>query len=691
MLCLNNSLSHSISMKLKFILIIAILTVDCFILRSQSKFQRLESCDSIPAENFIRSYKKYYAAKKNILLEKKRSERLIYDQFHMQQNYMIDRFQMSGEVLYGDAISKYINKVAKVLLQNDTILQKKLKFYVVKSSCFNAFATYNGNIYVNIGLMARVKNEAQLAYILSHEIIHYTKQHVINGYVHSEKIRLGIENSKNDNLSKEITEKHNYSQNLEFQADSLGFLIFSNTNYDAASALDAINSLNNANAPYDLVKFNWAIKEFEPLSALQNSNLLGRGKNVVEDNDTSSERNEPTHPKVTERAKVVQLMINSRNTKKGQLFIVSENDFYRVREIARLELSELYLNEMKYESAIYNDFLLLQNHPNDLYIKKNLARAFNAMTLVLSYDNFAYTKPDPADSTITVLRNALYGFGAKKLNMMTVNYCLHKRLEFKQDSDLATIAKNTMHYLVSNYSDWIDSASINSSLLPEEAQLDSLLRDTGFTTLRNLNQKPEIAKIIKSKKNILVISPFAYVFTERYSGTHLDYVESEKMQIFYDSYLKKYKSDNVNFILLSPTVMTSKDVDKYNDLAFIKQYFNNVLEFEKYGFSTSDEEAINNFKRKYNVDYILYTGDVSLNKQREISDDAVIMSFIIPFSVPFFILPKFFPKKYSESFSTLIDINKGKSLFTFSEELNMGAIDAFMHNIAEIEKRLSAK
>jgi len=77
---------------------------------------------------------------------------------------------LSGDKLFNDPLTIYVNKVADELLKNEPELRKKIKIYVTKSSDVNAHAFDKGFIFINVGLLAQLENEAQLAFILSHEI-----------------------------------------------------------------------------------------------------------------------------------------------------------------------------------------------------------------------------------------------------------------------------------------------------------------------------------------------------------------------------------------------------------------------------------------------------------------------------------------------------------------------------------------
>lgn len=54
-----------------------------------------------------------------------------------------------------------------------------IRLYIVKIPYFNASMSPNGVMQVWTGLMLRVENEAQLATVLAHELVHYRKRHSI--------------------------------------------------------------------------------------------------------------------------------------------------------------------------------------------------------------------------------------------------------------------------------------------------------------------------------------------------------------------------------------------------------------------------------------------------------------------------------------------------------------------------------
>jgi predicted Zn-dependent protease len=97
--------------------------------------------------------------------------------FALESNFAITDMMMSGRVIYGDELGSYVNKIADVLLKDNKELREELRFYILKSTVANAFSTNQGIIFITSGLIAQVENEAQLAFIMAHEIVHYTEKH----------------------------------------------------------------------------------------------------------------------------------------------------------------------------------------------------------------------------------------------------------------------------------------------------------------------------------------------------------------------------------------------------------------------------------------------------------------------------------------------------------------------------------
>jgi beta-barrel assembly-enhancing protease len=150
------------------------------------------------------------------------------------------------------AINDYLLSVMRRLLldQADTV-----RVYLVRNPEFNASMAPNGMMLVHTGLLARMRNEAQLAAVLGHESGHYLRRHSLQGW-RSQRAKTAamafiavganaasgytgssswydLANAINQNLLLSI---FSYSRTLESEADAYGLKLLSEAGYPPEAA-----------------------------------------------------------------------------------------------------------------------------------------------------------------------------------------------------------------------------------------------------------------------------------------------------------------------------------------------------------------------------------------------------------------------------------------------------------------------
>lgn len=329
-------------------------------------FTYLKAKGDIPEEFLTLStdkYKEDYQANKNKDLDK---------DFFLSTRFFIDELLLSGNVLFNDELTNYVNKVAKNILRREKGLYKKLQFYVLKNNSVNAFSTDQGIIFVTTGLLAQLENEAQLAFILAHEVAHYTEHHVRDGYVESKNIRKGKGKYNRLSYEEKVGELSIYSKDNEHDADSKGIEIFLNSQYDVETIFTSFEVLLYAYLPFEDTKFDSMFFNTEnliiPGTAFPDSiNQISREEDF--DDHLSS------HPNVQKRMDKAFDVIGDRNTKGTKKYIVSESTFKLVRNLARFESINQNLANRQYVDAIYSVFLLQKQFPNNKFLDVSLAKA----------------------------------------------------------------------------------------------------------------------------------------------------------------------------------------------------------------------------------------------------------------------------------------------------------------------------
>jgi hypothetical protein len=92
-------------------------------------------------------------------------------------------------------VREYVQKLGESLLPpaaSLTTREIRFRFFVVEDPQINAAALPDGTVLVNTGLLGAVENEAQLAFVLSHEIAHTLQAHLWRESNETRGARIGL-------------------------------------------------------------------------------------------------------------------------------------------------------------------------------------------------------------------------------------------------------------------------------------------------------------------------------------------------------------------------------------------------------------------------------------------------------------------------------------------------------------------
>ncbi|MCO1332828.1 M48 family metalloprotease [Microbulbifer sp. OS29] len=94
-----------------------------------------------------------------------------------QQHYSANQQQQGGQYTIDPALQDYVSAVGHKLARVSDQPQLPYEFVVLNNSIPNAWALPGGKIAVNRGLLILLDDEAELAAVLSHEIVHAAARH----------------------------------------------------------------------------------------------------------------------------------------------------------------------------------------------------------------------------------------------------------------------------------------------------------------------------------------------------------------------------------------------------------------------------------------------------------------------------------------------------------------------------------
>jgi beta-barrel assembly-enhancing protease len=143
-------------------------------------------------------------------------------------------------VVQDRAVHKYVTLAGQTLAAQTKMADKPWTFVVLDTDGINAFAAPGGFIHITKGALALAQNEAELADILGHEIVHVTADHTINAIRKSKAINLGASATRQQflealaNKGYELLLENAYDRDDEDHADQEGIALANKAGYAPA-------------------------------------------------------------------------------------------------------------------------------------------------------------------------------------------------------------------------------------------------------------------------------------------------------------------------------------------------------------------------------------------------------------------------------------------------------------------------
>jgi hypothetical protein len=553
--------------------------------------------------------------------------------FHLFNHYSTDKLLKSGLITFNDSISDYVNRVADKILKNEPELREKLRFYTVKSSSINAFTAEQGIIFVNVGLIAQLKNEAQLAFVLCHEISHFIEGHAMDSYIKKYTISRGLTiESKGQTITQKLVDISNFSKGQELAADSLGLMLFLKTNYYTQAAIETLEILRESYFPFYNLKiepdlFDYELNSFSEYVSFEQFNYEEHDFNEIPDSFS-------THPDAGIRINALTKWLPKRNSTEKQSLLPA-NEFFQIQKIARHEVIRLNLLNGRYIKALYYALCCQEIYPKSSIIDLYKTIAINGVSTSL-----INAKPQEderfkiLDYNIQKLDFLLKNLGADEIHYLNIYNCLQliKNHEYSIYEKLMT---QSIKNLNSKDTTFIESFFRNG-----------MSTDSNVSkTLISLCQMPKFKELylafkVKHTSNAnnrtgVLVSNFNY---HRHSkrGQSLFHLisTSEKGNIECENFFKNCAFDlNINLKTISPNSLNTNQSDVFNEYIAIREW---IYENSRDTFNHVKVSQINveNLKEKYDVKYVV----VPTIKYYELSKDQdnlyALASCLGIFSIP---------------------------------------------------------
>ena len=260
---------------------------------------------------------------------------------------------------------------------------KKLNIRLVFSRDWwpNAYSMGEGTLVVNAGLMVFLSNEAELVFILCHELSHLYLDHgtknirnhiaTINSEAFKNELkRLSKQDygagGELDKLAKKFAfSNRRHRREHEAEADSHAFLLMKNTGFDCngiTTCLKLLDKIDDSllfkplklDQVFNFPEYPFKIKWVKSESSIFAEMTLDDTANSSSDRDSLK-----THPDCSQRIKFLEDSI--KNIPSGSQFLVSKQVFNKLRSDLFLEMTEQQFRENNLTRNLYYNLQLLQN------------------------------------------------------------------------------------------------------------------------------------------------------------------------------------------------------------------------------------------------------------------------------------------------------------------------------------------
>ncbi len=183
----------------------------------------------------------------------KRDLLLVSEDWELQvgaQQYAPLRQQQGGDYTADPAVENYVRSVGMKLAANSD-RELPYEFNVINDSTPNAWALPGGKISINRGLLVQLKDEAELAAVLGHEIVHAAAKHGARGQTRGLGLQLGVVTAtilaQSNGYDGQVAQmassvggqiiNSQYGQGAELESDRFGMEYMARAGYDPQGAV----------------------------------------------------------------------------------------------------------------------------------------------------------------------------------------------------------------------------------------------------------------------------------------------------------------------------------------------------------------------------------------------------------------------------------------------------------------------
>ncbi|MFT5824093.1 MAG: hypothetical protein ACI8ZM_005359 [Crocinitomix sp.] len=582
------------------------------------------------------------------------------DEFFLSTRFFIDELLLSGLILFNEPVSIYLNDVADYVLKPYPEIREELRFYILKSNSVNAFSTDQGIIIFTSGLMAKLENEAQLAFIIAHEVSHYTSHHVRKGYVKNTEVNAKNGTYKDLSYDAKTLELSRYNKDNELEADLAGAKIYLQSEYATSEIMTTFDILLYSELPFSDIAFNKSYfnSEFLYIPAEFFPDTI---RAITVDPEIDDDRS--SHPNIKTRVEKITPFLAENESAGDKIFKISEERFLYVRDLARFESLNILLANGDYNKAIYTTFLLHEKYPENRFLDLSLLKAFYGLTKFANNEIGTGAKmfsPPILEGEASAISFFTDRLSKQQLNVMSYRLAIDFEKKYEADPIFASYKKDLFLELAINSQMEFDDLKSEKYLTSDSTSISKKRRPAAFhqyalsdcftvefkKNLKKTSETPAVKKVNEVKimtenerigiKNLIIVDPQISIVNWGESDVKIKakrkskLVKAEKLKVkVAQVYAEDYSELGLKTNLINSSKLGESEIDKYNELGAIHFWMRELIINNEVEMISSSKENIDQITNKYGTSKFLFS-NIYISKDRtkfKLNDRGLIILF----------------------------------------------------------------
>ncbi|HRH59767.1 MAG TPA: M48 family metalloprotease [Chitinophagaceae bacterium] len=315
---------------------------------------------------------------------------------------LLKKYATEGRIVSDSSLNNYIGAITNEITNANPEL-KSLQMLVLVCTDYwpNAFCFGEGTILFNIGLLNRLDNEAEMAFVICHEMAHQYFKHsntaistyfeTINSKEFQQKLKEIKESeygkrAQTETLVKKIsftTRRH--SRDHEAQADSMALVWLQKTRFNAEGATGCLTVLDTVDKDkYDTAAnpklfFNFPEYPFQQSWEKNEQSFFSKMAAAGKDENKGTEDSLKTHPDCKKRIELLQAMMPPEKTATTNFAVYDSSRFALLKLRMDYEILESSFRQNRLSRSLYYTLQMMQYFPHDAYLTTHVGRCLNEM------------------------------------------------------------------------------------------------------------------------------------------------------------------------------------------------------------------------------------------------------------------------------------------------------------------------